>query len=194
MSLVVRVGHIGLKPRDGLDITRSARSCFGPSEKLLWPEIRLRKEESSMPRLARLKRQSERWKAYEAAYFEEMRELYRSNREPWNELLARPSVTLLCFCQESMLCHRTSLAKILDKLGAKVIPPHLCHARACSVQVPPERLMCLQHWRMVPPSVQGRVWQTYRPGQCDDKRPSESWHQAADEAIRLVWEREAVSV
>jgi hypothetical protein len=27
---------------------------------------------------------------------------------------------------------------------------------------------------------------TYRPGQCDDKNPSEAWHQAADAAIGFV--------
>lgn len=39
---------------------------------------------------------------------------------------------------------------------------------------------------MVPRDIQRRVWATYRPGQCDDKAPSESWHEAADAAIAAV--------
>jgi hypothetical protein len=69
-------------------------------------------------------------------------------------------------------------------------PVHRCHARGCKVAVKPELLMCLKHWRMVPRAIQARVWQHYRPGQCDDKRPSEEWHKAADDAIEAVAARE----
>jgi len=46
--------------------------------------------------------------------------------------------------------------------------------------------MCLRHWRMVPKHLQRDVWATYRPGQCDDKHPSEAWHEAANAAIAAV--------
>ncbi len=46
--------------------------------------------------------------------------------------------------------------------------------------------MCWPHWRAVPAKLQRRVWETYRRGQCDDKRPSKEWHQAADAAIAAV--------
>jgi hypothetical protein len=65
-------------------------------------------------------------------------------------------------------------------------PPHHCHARGCQVPVKPELLMCLRHWRMVPHPLQRAVWAAYRPGQCDDKRPSAAWHRAADAAIGFV--------
>jgi len=65
-------------------------------------------------------------------------------------------------------------------------PPHTCHARGCGVHVPPELLMCLDHWRKVPRSIQRIVWATYRPGQCDDGHPSAGWHRAADAAIGFV--------
>jgi hypothetical protein len=52
-------------------------------------------------------------------------------------------------------------------------------------------LMCRRHWFMVPKNLRDRVWATYRPGQCDDKQPSEAWHLAADAAIRHVAAREA---
>lgn len=46
--------------------------------------------------------------------------------------------------------------------------------------------MCFRHWKMVPKHIQRKVWSTYRPGQCDDKQPSQAWHAAADEAILHV--------
>lgn len=50
--------------------------------------------------------------------------------------------------------------------------------------------MCKRHWFMVPKRLRDTVWATYRQGQCDDKNPSESWHEAADAAIQAVAERE----
>jgi DNA polymerase III epsilon subunit-like protein len=44
---------------------------------------------------------------------------------------------------------------------------------------------------MVPPELQAAVWRHYRPGQCDDMRPSPEWHAAADAAIKSVAEQEA---
>lgn len=46
--------------------------------------------------------------------------------------------------------------------------------------------MCARHWDKVPPSIQREVWATYRRGQCDDKRPSREWHDAAAAAIGWV--------
>lgn len=63
---------------------------------------------------------------------------------------------------------------------------HHCHARGCSKKVKPELLMCLDHWKMVPRKIQRAVWAAYRPGQCDDKKPSGNWMRAADAAIGHV--------
>ena len=65
-----------------------------------------------------------------------------------------------------------------------------CHARGCSVHVPPEMLMCKPHWFKVPRAIRNAVWLAYRPGQCDDMRPSREWHVAADAAIGFVARRE----
>lgn len=46
--------------------------------------------------------------------------------------------------------------------------------------------MCGPHWRQVPGRIQRRVWIEYRPGQCDDKRVTPEWLQAADAAIAAV--------
>lgn len=67
---------------------------------------------------------------------------------------------------------------------------HRCHARNCLEIVKPEMLMCYKHWRMVPKKIQVLVWKYYRPGQCDDKRPSKEWMKYADMAIDAVAEKE----
>jgi hypothetical protein len=71
---------------------------------------------------------------------------------------------------------------------------HHCHARGCTVSVPPEMLMCRNHWYKVPKKIRDAVWRTYRPGQCDDMNPSENWHRAADAAIGHVAWRECRDV
>lgn len=63
---------------------------------------------------------------------------------------------------------------------------HTCHARRCTRQVPPQMLMCRTHWGMVPVALQRAVWHHYRPGQCDDKKPSREWVAAANAAIEHV--------
>lgn len=63
---------------------------------------------------------------------------------------------------------------------------HTCHARGCTRPVKPQLLMCMRHWRRVPPSIQGEVYAAYRDGQCDDKQPSREWHDAASAAIGWV--------
>lgn len=67
---------------------------------------------------------------------------------------------------------------------------HHCHARNCNVGVPPEMLMCRAHWALVPKAIQQAIWRHYRPGQCDDKRPSKAWLDAADAAIEAVYDIE----
>jgi hypothetical protein len=63
---------------------------------------------------------------------------------------------------------------------------HLCHARDCEKECKPEKLMCGKHWAMVPAHIQRAVYKAYRPGQCDDKRPSQEWIDAAEAAIKAV--------
>jgi len=70
--------------------------------------------------------------------------------------------------------------------GLTVSDQHHCHARGCRKVTKPEMLMCFAHWKMVSPELQKAVWANYRTGQCDDKKPSEAWHKAADAAINAV--------
>ena len=71
-------------------------------------------------------------------------------------------------------------------------PGHRCHARGCPSSCPPRHLMCGRHWRMVPTSLQQRVWSAYRPGQEEDKEPSATWVRAADMAIDAVAQVEVI--
>lgn len=71
---------------------------------------------------------------------------------------------------------------------------HTCHARGCGIAVKPEMLMCRRHWFKVPQKIRDAVWEHYRDGQCDDKQPSEAWHEAADAAIGAVAAKEGQPV
>lgn len=63
---------------------------------------------------------------------------------------------------------------------------HICHAMGCERTVPPRYLMCRRHWFMVPKSLRKLIWQTYRPGQETDKRPSKVYLEYAKQAITMV--------
>lgn len=67
---------------------------------------------------------------------------------------------------------------------------HHCHAISCRVRVPPEYLMCIRHWNMVPRHTKSLVWSTYRNGQCSDMDPSENYVVAASEAVISVARQE----
>jgi hypothetical protein len=67
---------------------------------------------------------------------------------------------------------------------------HHCHAAGCRTVTKPENLMCLRHWKMVPRGLQRAVMAHYRPGQCDDKSPSDAWLVAAKAAIAAAAAKE----
>lgn len=67
---------------------------------------------------------------------------------------------------------------------------HHCHATDCETPVPPVMFMCKKHWYMVPKLMRDRIWATYRPGQCDDWKPSAAYCDAAKAAVTAVAEKE----
>lgn len=67
---------------------------------------------------------------------------------------------------------------------------HKCHARGCDAEVPPARLMCGPHWRLVPQPLKDAVWATYRRGQEITKTPTAEYLEAAKAAIEAVAARE----
>ena len=70
--------------------------------------------------------------------------------------------------------------------------PHTCHVPTCDVPVPRQMLMCKRCWYQVPKALRDRVWATYQNGQeAGLVTPSEAWHEAANEAIEAVLEKQA---
>ncbi len=67
---------------------------------------------------------------------------------------------------------------------------HTCHAHGCPVVVPPKRLMCKPHWCLVPKPLQKGVWDNYRAGQENDKKPTAEYLKAAKTAIMSVKRQE----
>lgn len=65
---------------------------------------------------------------------------------------------------------------------------HTCHWPGCPKEVPPSMWGCKTHWFTLPKRLRDRIWATYRPGQEIDKRPSETYLDAA-EAVQN-WIRE----
>ena len=146
MTLTVHTARVSYDGADRLDVTRGAGRegiAFAPSWAILRPALDLLSVARSMRAAAdhagaakpddaalaescvEMTRAAEAieigaWALYVEAYRGEMRESYRANRPAWNALLARESVTLVCYCTDPARCHRTLLAGILAKLGATV--------------------------------------------------------------------------
>jgi uncharacterized protein YeaO (DUF488 family) len=55
---------------------------------------------------------------YQDVYHKLMLYSYDTHTDIWNEILARSSVTLGCFCRPEDFCHRLLLANYLVHLGA----------------------------------------------------------------------------
>lgn len=117
MTLSVYTARMSYRGPDRLDITRKSAGvdglAFAPSGRILWPMKQL--EWSQGPAAV-----AEAWPGYVEAYTAEMRTSYRADRAAWDVLLARPEVTLVCYCRDPAHCHRSVLADILGKLGAVV--------------------------------------------------------------------------
>lgn len=60
---------------------------------------------------------------------------------------------------------------------------HTCHWPGCNVDVAPKLFMCKSHWLTLPPEHRKEIWRTYRPGQENDKQPSEAYLSAAKRAL-----------
>ena len=130
MTLTVYTARVSYGGADRLDVTRKSAGpdgiAFAPSWAILGPALKAREvaewllKASLWEREAAARIEREAWEAYVPAYLAEMRESWRANRHAWHALLARESVTLVCYCTDPERCHRTLLAGILAKLGATV--------------------------------------------------------------------------
>lgn len=104
MALVVHTARVDYGGPWRIDITRRGGSVFAPSWILL--------ESGQKGWIS--------WDEYRERYYDEMRKSYRAHRDKWLQLLARPCAVLVCFCPDPAECHRSLLADILGKLGARV--------------------------------------------------------------------------
>ena len=52
---------------------------------------------------------------------------------------------------------------------------HLCHWPDCKTEVHPKLWGCPKHWFTLPLEIRRHIWQTYRPGQEEDKKPSDAY-------------------
>lgn len=125
MTLIVRSARISFEGPDRLDVTRKSAPPeglpFAPSWAILGPAIEARKRAEQLRGAGCHAAGYERlaWERYERDFMQEMRTSYVANRAAWNALLARETVTLVCYCADAEHCHRRLLrAVILPKLGA----------------------------------------------------------------------------
>jgi hypothetical protein len=64
--------------------------------------------------------------------------------------------------------------------------PHHCHWPGCPAVVPPRLWGCREQWYRLPKTLRDRIWQTYRPGQEVDKRPSAEYVAVAREVQEWI--------
>ncbi len=66
---------------------------------------------------------------------------------------------------------------------------HTCHWPGCGRSVSPAMWGCKLHWFTLPKRLRDRIWATYRPGQEIDKRPSETYLDAAQAVQHWIREQ-----
>lgn len=121
-----RIGYVG---QEGLNVTRGSGTEFGklfaPSWSILRPALEgLKKAQHLRNQGLELEAHQladQTWEPYRNLYIEEMRESYKKNKDSWKRLLGMHKVALLCYCMNSETCHRTVLANILVKCGARYV-------------------------------------------------------------------------
>lgn len=63
---------------------------------------------------------------------------------------------------------------------------HHCHWTGCNKLVPPAMWGCTAHWYKLPRALRSKIWRAYRPGQENDKRPSEAYVAVAREVQQWI--------
>jgi hypothetical protein len=113
MGLTVYTARVSYGGQDRFDVTVGSGGTSGKPFAPTWAILR--------PYLAKRDRgeiTDADWVGYVEAYRDLMRRSYVERRDAWDALLARPEVTLVCFCTDPKRCHRSILAEILVRLGA----------------------------------------------------------------------------
>jgi hypothetical protein len=69
---------------------------------------------------------------------------------------------------------------------------HPCRALRCPERVEHERLLCLAHWRMLPPALRGDVWKAYEPARGINQ--SATWCETVGRVVSYLGQREGLPV
>lgn len=64
--------------------------------------------------------------------------------------------------------------------------PHTCHWPGCTKQVSPAMWGCAAHWFKLPMSLRSRIWETYRPEQEKDMKPSAEYLKTAQDVQHWI--------
>ena len=107
----VLTSRIGYSGRDGLDITVKSASGLGTALAPTWALVGGLKG----------------WRGYEILtpteyterYFDLIRARYRTDTQPFMDILAQKRTVLLCFCRADSFCHRHLAVDILDKIALR---------------------------------------------------------------------------
>jgi hypothetical protein len=78
--------------------------------------------------------------------------------------------------------------KVRHVLRARQTRDHTCHWPGCDKQVPPAMWGCKAHWFALPKNLRDAIWRSYRPGQEETGRVSDTYLDAA-EAVQ-AWIRD----
>lgn len=70
---------------------------------------------------------------------------------------------------------------------------HECAATHCKILIPMDRLMCKQHWIMVPPSIKSQIQRTYWHLSDGSSRARKTYLEARRSAIEKVRELESMT-
>ena len=67
---------------------------------------------------------------------------------------------------------------------------HTCHHPTCSRVTDPKMLACRTHWFLLPQELRIAIWRTYRPGQEEDKQPSQEYMDVLAQVMQYWRDRE----
>jgi hypothetical protein len=73
---------------------------------------------------------------YTKKYYEKMLRMYNQYRPEWDELLAKPTVAISCYCSANKFCHRHILREIIEKILNKRELPYQYGGEIMSASMP----------------------------------------------------------
>lgn len=123
MSLIVYTSTIWIQDPDRFDITRGsggrAAEPFAPSWSILKPALGALALAKRLPKAEAERVEREAWTRYVPHFLCEMEHSQLHHPGAWEDMLARRRVVLCCFCHSVSRCHRSLVAQLLERRGAR---------------------------------------------------------------------------